>query len=102
MQALAERTAPVKGDLAAIKQWAAEDYAISIGLLRECPYHGEPYQPRVPVRLRREHARVESDDSIFRVFHGDMHALLVAANGVARRYGERCSQCAASEHDEFD
>src|SRR5687768_2983191 len=28
-----------------VKQWAAEDYAIAVGLLRECPYHGEPYKP---------------------------------------------------------
>jgi len=31
-------------DRQAIKRWAAEDFAISIGLLRECPYHGQPFQ----------------------------------------------------------
>ena len=33
-----------KYDPQAAKQWAAEDFAISIGLLRECPFHGEPFK----------------------------------------------------------
>lgn len=98
---LVEISKAAPGDPAAIKQWAAEDYAISIGLLRECPYHGEPYQPRAPLTLYTASA-ADDDASIHRIFEGDMRALLDAANRAARRYGERCRECAASEHETFD
>ena len=35
-----------KSDPQAVKKWAAEDFAISIGLLRECPYHGQPFKAK--------------------------------------------------------
>src|SRR5215210_6132704 len=44
MNAISSLVRPQQSDPQAVKQWAAEDFAISIGLLRECPYHGQPYK----------------------------------------------------------
>ena len=83
-----------------IKQWAAEDYAISAGLLRECPYHGEPYKADSKGHAAR---RIDPLDPAMRVFDGNTRELLAAVERVTRNYGERCVFCAASDQEEdFD
>jgi hypothetical protein len=92
----------IKTDPQMIKQWAAEDFAISAGLLRECPYHGEPYKPHVKGG-RFSARRIDPLDPAVRVFDGDTRELLAAVERVTRDYGDRCVFCAASDHEEdFD
>lgn len=104
MNALASLTGSEKTDPHAVKQWAAEDFAISVGWLRECPYHGQPYRARAPGQASRALALglIDQDDSIVKIFNGDTRELLSAADRVTRNYGERCEMCAASDQEEFD
>lgn len=104
MSALAPLHGPEKNDLHAIKQWAAEDFAISIGWLRECPYHGQPFkvQPKAHPSRALALGLIDPDDPIVRIFNGNTRELLAAAERVARNYGERCEMCAASDQEEFD
>ena len=104
MKALSPLTGSEKTDPHAIKQWAAEDFAISVGWLRECPYHGQPYRARGPGPASHALALglVEPEDPMVKIFNGDTRELLAAADRAARSYGERCDMCAASDHEEFD
>jgi hypothetical protein len=93
-----------QNDPLAVKQWAAEDFAISVGLLRECPYHGQPFKAkrtgwngsRVPRAL------IDPLNPAVRAFNGNTRELMAAVENVAGRYGERCAYCAASEEEVFD
>jgi hypothetical protein len=92
-------------DPQAIKRWAAEDFAISIGVLRECPYHGQPFQVgQKTLSMKRLAAGViDPLDPAVQVFNGNTRELLAAVERVTREYGERCVFCAASDHEtEFD
>ena len=104
MNALASLTGSEKTDPHAVKQWAAEDFAISVGWLRECPYHGQPYRVKAPgqTSLALALGLVDPGDPIVKIFNGDRRELLSAAERAARNYGERCEMCAASDHEEFD
>lgn len=104
MQIAARLATPEKSDSQVMKQWAAEDFAISIGLLRECPYHGEPFKARRKGIARRALSAglVNPQDPIVQVFNGDTHELLKAVERVTGDYGEHCTLCAASDHDDFD
>ena len=95
---------PQSSDQQLVKQWAAEDFAIAIGLLRECPYHGEPFKVHRKGLTRKALAAglVDPTDPIVQVFNGNTHELLAAVERVTGDYGERCALCAASEHEEFD
>jgi hypothetical protein len=86
------------------KKWAAEDFAIAIGLLRECPYHGQPFKPRNKGITRKALAAglVDPLDPVVQVFNGDTRELLAAVERVTGDYGEHCALCEASEHDDFD
>ena len=103
-----QRTAPLaeseNTDSQAIKQWAAEDFAIAIGLLRECPYHGQPFKaPRKRIARKALAAGlVDPLDPIVKVFNGDTRELLAAVERVTGDYGEHCTLCAASDHDDFE
>jgi len=89
-----------KSDPQSVKQWAAEDFAIAIGLLRECPYHGQPFKAKktkaFPAGL------IDPLDPAVRVFNGNTRELLAAVENVTGHYGERCKECAASEQEVFD
>ena len=93
-----------KSDPQAVKQWAAEDFAIAIGLLRECPYHGQPFKvQRKPLSRKALTAGlVDPLDPNVRVFNGNTRELLAAVERVTGDYGERCAICAASDQDDFD
>ena len=93
-----------KTDLQSVKQWAAEDFAIAIGLLRECPYHGQPFKAkRKPLASKTIAAGlVDPLDPIVRAFDGDTGELLAAAERLTGDYSERCELCAASDAEEFD
>jgi hypothetical protein len=99
-------TSADRSDLQVSKDWAAEDLAISLGILRECPYHGQPF--KVPgTRKSFRHAPLEELidplDPALRVFNGNTRELLNAIERVSREYDEGCTLCAASEQDaEFD
>jgi hypothetical protein len=88
-------------DRQTLKRWAAEHFAISIGLLRECPYHGEPFKPH-----RSKGAKVfapvlpDPRDPLVKLFNGNAHALYAAAERLTGDYGERCPLCAASEEED--
>ena len=86
-----------------VKQWAAEDYAIAVGLLRECPYHGEPYKPgKAYARRALRVGRIDPLDPVVRVFNGNTRELLAAVERVTGGYGECCPYCRASDEEEFD
>jgi hypothetical protein len=95
---------PQKSDPQAVKQWAAEDFAIAIGLLRECPYHGQPFkvQKKGLTRKALDAGLVDPTDPIVKLFNGNTRELLATVERVTGDYGERCPVCAASEQEEFD
>ena len=97
------RTGPEKIDALALKQWAAEDFAIAIGLLRECPYHGQPFktQTRLSTKLLAM-GRLDPLDPCVRAFNGDTRELLAAVERVTRTYGDRCAFCAADHQDDLE
>ena len=99
--------APLVGsesDSQAAKQWAAEDFAISIGLLRECPFHGQPFKAHKKALTSKALAAglVDPLDPIVRVFNGNTRELMAAVERVTGGYGEFCPHCAASDQEEFD
>lgn len=87
-----------------VKQWAAEDYAIAVGLLRECPYHGEPYKPGRKALARSAFAagHIDPHDPIVRVFNGNTRELMAAVERVTGGYGECCPYCRASDEEPVD
>ena len=89
-------------DAKAMKQWAAEDFAIAQGLLRECPYHGEPYKPVKAMRRRPLAGAIDPLDPAVRVFNGNTRELLAAVERVTGRYGECCPYCRASDEEPLD
>jgi hypothetical protein len=92
-------------DPQALKQWAAEDFAISIGLLRECPYHGQPFKPdRKDLSIKTlATGLIDPLDPAVQIFNGNTRELLAAVERVSRDYGERCVFCAACDQEEdFD
>jgi hypothetical protein len=93
-----------KSDPQAVKKWAAEDFAISIGLLRECPYHGQPFKakPSMWNDKRWPRKKIDPMDPAVRAFNGDTRELMAAVEDVAGRYGDRCEYCEASEREVFD
>jgi len=107
MNPVAPLVGSAKSDPQVVKQWAAEDFAISIGLLRECPYHGQPFKPKSAGSTSWAGKRVPralSDplNPAVRAFNGNTRELMAAVQAVAGRYGERCQYCAASEEEVFD
>src|SRR4051812_36547631 len=101
-------TAPITGaqkiDPQMVKQWAAEDVAIAIGLLRECPYHGQPFRARRNASTAKVLAAglIDPLDPSVQIFKGNTRELLAAVERIAGKYGDRCEACAASDHDVFD
>jgi hypothetical protein len=93
-----------ESDPQVMKQWAAEDFAIAVGLLRECPYHGEPYKPSSKDLTRKAVAAgtVDPFDPMVRIFNGNTRELLAAVERVTGGYGECCPYCRASDEEEFD
>ena len=102
-------TAPLIGlqqsDPQVVKRWAAEDVAISMGLLRECPYHGQPFKVRKGSGSTSNAVAagiIDPLDPNLRVFNGNTRELLAAVERVTGDYGDRCEICAASDQEEFD
>ena len=77
-----------------LRLWAAEEVAVQLGWLNECPYHGQPFKARNPQRgLRTSASAVHPSDSALRLF-SSAEELLSVARQVARTYGKSCSICA--------
>ena len=92
-----------KSDPQTVKQWAAEDFAINIGLLRECPFHGQPFKaPKSKARSPLAAGVVDPLDPNVRVFNGNTRELLAAVERVTGGYSEHCALCAASDQEDFD
>jgi len=104
MGALESIVVSEKCDPQAIKQWAAEDFAISIGLLRECPYHGQPFKAQRKGATNYGLAAGLPDplDPLVQIFTGNTLELLAAVERVAGDFSEHCKFCAASDLEEFD
>src|SRR5688572_24538028 len=85
-----------------VKQWAAEDFAINMGLLRECPYHGQPFKAPNATRRKALAAGLDPLDPNVRVFNGNTRELLAAVERVTGGYSEHCALCAASDQDEIE
>ena len=86
------------------KRWAAEDFAVAIGLLRECPYHGRPYRvDQSQANAAAAAAKLPDARVALQAFHGDRTELLATAQRLARGYRSTCSECdAASEQELVD
>lgn len=93
-----------RSDPQVVKQWAAEDLAIAMGLLRECPYHGQPFKAHKKGLTQKALAAglIDPLDPIVRVFNGNTRELLAAVERVAGGFGERCEFCEASDHEAYD
>ncbi|HYC49193.1 MAG TPA: hypothetical protein VED01_27260 [Burkholderiales bacterium] len=104
MNTIAPLAGTQKSDPQVVRQWAAEDFAISIGLLRECPFHGQPYKAHNHSARSKALAAglVDPLDPVVQIFNGNTRELLAAAERIASDYGERCEQCAASDSEDFD
>src|SRR5438105_1539459 len=104
MQTITPLVGSEKPDPKVVKQWAAEDFAIAVGLLRECPYHGQPFKAHNRPLTRKALAAglVDPLDPVVKVFNGDTRELLAAVAQVTGGYGERCALCAASDREQFD
>ena len=86
-----------------IKQWAAEDFAVAIGLLRECPYHGQPYRvDHSELASKAVAANLPDARTALQAFNGDRRELLSTAQRIARTYSPTCSACEAADHELFD
>jgi hypothetical protein len=104
MSAVATSTGLERSDSLAVKQWAAEDFAIAIGLLRECPFHGQPFkaQRKGLTTKALEAGLLDPLDPIVQIFNGNTRELLATVERVAGHYGERCEFCAASDQEDFE
>jgi hypothetical protein len=102
MQTMTPLYGSQKSDPQTIKQWAAEDFAINIGWLRECPYHGQPFKAKLTSRKKLAPALVDPRDPNVRVFNGNTRELLAAVERITGGYTERCAMCAASDQDDID
>lgn len=105
LNAVAPLAGPEKQDTQIWKQWAAEHFAISIGLLRECPYHGEPFRTRDAALPHGKALTVSLADlrhPAVQAFHGNTRELFAAARRITRDYGDACAFCEASENDDLD
>jgi len=88
----------------AMKRWVAEDFAVAIGLLRECPYHGRPYRVDQAAQANAHAAAASLPDAriALQAFNGDRSELLATAQRVARTYSPTCTQCEAAEQELYD
>ena len=103
MQTITPLFGSEKSDPQTVKQWAAEDFAINIGLLRECPYHGEPFKaPKAMTRKALAAGLVDPLDPNVRIFNGNARELLAAVERVTGGYSEHCPLCTASDEEDFD
>ena len=105
LAAVAPLAGPEKNDPHVLKHWAAEHFAISIGLLRECPYHGEPFKARdkgVTQSMASTVSLADLRHPAVQAFRGNTRELLAAARRVARSYGDACAFCEASAYDDLD
>ena len=101
----ATRLAAANADeLKAIKRWAAEDFAVAIGLLRECPYHGRPFRvDQSQANVAAAAAKLPDARVALQAFDGNRSELLATAQRLARGYGHTCSECeAAAAQELFD
>lgn len=91
------------GDEIRIKRWAAEDFAVAIGLLRECPYHGRPYRvDQSQASAAAAAAKLPDARVALQAFNGDRSELLATAQRLARAYNLTCSECDAAAHQEIE
>ena len=89
-------------DVKAIKRWAAEDFAVAIGLLRECPYHGRPYRvDQSQANVVAAAAKLPDARVALQAFDGNRSELLSTAQRLARGYSNTCSECDAAQAQEL-
>lgn len=100
----ATRLAAGEHESQAMKRWAAEDFAVAIGLLRECPYHGRPYRAdQAQSKANAAAARLPDARTALQAFNGDRSELLATAQRIAKGFSHTCSECeAAAEQEAFD
>jgi len=76
-----------------LKRWAAEHIALELGLLCECPYHGEPYRTQRETAAHSSYCAFATHDPLLAIFRGDAGELLAAVETVAEHYGRDCPTC---------
>ena len=98
----ATRLAQDQQDSQAMKRWAAEDFAVAIGLLRECPYHGRPYRvDQSQDNASAAAASLPDARMALQAFNGDRSELLVVAQRIARGFSPTCQECEAAAEQEL-
>jgi hypothetical protein len=103
MQTVTPLVGSPKSDPQIVKQWAAEDFAIAAGLLRECPYHGQPFKvPTTSSRKALAAGLIDPLDPNLRIFNGNAGELLATVEHVTGTYGERCPQCAQLDQEDLE
>ena len=87
-----------------VKQWAAEDLAIAMGLLHECPFHGQPFNSyrRSLTGGALAAALLKTRHPSAALFAGNTRELLAAVDKATKQYGERCAFCAAGDENELE
>lgn len=91
-------------DAQILKQWAAEDLAIAMGFLHECPYHGQPFnaEGKAVTHGALAAALLKTRHPSAALFGGNTRELLDALDKVRQQYGERCSFCSASDEEDLE
>lgn len=80
-----------------LKTWAAEHIAVELGLLRECPYHGEPLRSQQPRPGHSRYCAFAAHDPLVVVFRGDIDEMIAAVENVAAQHGAACPLCERDE-----
>lgn len=72
---------------------AAQQIAIDLGLLRECPYHGQLHRASNVSEFLSNYCSYVSFDPRLSAFRGDAAELIDAVEFVAAEYGSACGHC---------
>jgi len=80
-------------DRATLRRWAAEHISVELGVLRECPYHGEPYRPQNAPAVPSSYCGYASHDPLVSVFGGDPGELLAEVERIASDCPTACPTC---------
>ena len=69
------------------QRWAAEEAALQLGLLRECPYHGEPFKAPAAHAIAPRRKRSRPGARL------DPHPDLLRLTQLSATYAEQCPYC---------
>jgi hypothetical protein len=80
-------------DTEKLKQLAAEDIAVELGLLCRCPRHGDRVRVRGAGLAGTGYCAFATHDPALPLFSGNADELLSAVEAAAARHDTVCTQC---------